>query len=418
MPNILSDRIIAYFQPILSADTKDVYGYEVLGRYIDDDGKVKSLRPFFSNPDISHEEALKMDRIVRTYALQKYAEEKRGEYLFINIRLAWLVSYAEKPEEMITLQLAEKFGITPEKLVIEITEEEFNANEEYIRSIIHYKKIGCRIALDDYGKRASNIDRLAKIQPDIIKINMDYIHKSEESSYYQEYLRYIAAFAETVGIEVLYEGVETQRQLDMCISSKGRYYQGFLIGLPQPSMRDSLIQRSVFSASIEDAYNALQKRVISAESLRNSLDVQVERFLLENPFDSEKTNSDVYLMKLFRELPGLKRIYLCGRQGVQLSDNIERQSEDIVCRNYRNKNWAWRGYFHETITAFAMGRKSCLSNLYRDFTTKEQMFTYCYAIKDNLLLFVDITGISAIKTADTAASGDIKTPPVTRTRKG
>jgi len=390
-PNILSDRIIAYFQPILSADTKDIYAYEILGRYVDNDGNVKSLGPFFANPETSHEEALKMDRIVKRYAFKKYTEEKRGEYLFVNIRLAWLSPYVENPEEMITLQLVKEFGIAPEKLVIEITEEEFNASEEYIRAIVHYKRMGCRIALDDYGKSASNIDRLAKLQPDIIKINIDYIHNSEHSYHYREYLRSLATFADAVGIEVLYEGVETRRQLDICVSSKGRYYQGYLIAVPQPSMRDAVVNQSLLPESIVTSYLAIQKMTVDTESLKNSFDAYVERFLLENPFDGEKANNDPYLMKLFYELPGVKRVYLCNCKGVQFSNNIERQSSDIICRDCKDKNWAWRGFFHETTKAFARGRKSCLSNPYRDFTTKEQIFTYCYAISDDVFLFADIT---------------------------
>jgi len=395
MHDLSSDRIIAYFQPILSADTNDVYAYEVLGRYIDDDGTVQSLGPFFSDPDVSHEEALKVDRIVKKYAFEKYAQEKRNEYLFINIRLAWLSPYAKNPEEMMTLQLAKEFGIDPEKLVIEITEEEFNASEEYIRAIVHYKKIGCHIALDDYGKSASNIDRLAKLKPDIIKINIDYIHNSEKSYHYREYLRSLAVFADSVGIEVLYEGVETERQLEICISSKGRFYQGFLFAAPHASMSDPYINISVFSSLVENAYTEIQTKTASAESLRNSLDIQIDHFLLENPFDNEKINNDEYLIKLFRELPGVIRIYLCDRKGVQLSNNIERQSAgfqsgDIVCRDYKNKNWAWRGYFHEIIKAFVRGRKSCLSNPYRDFSTKEKMCTYSYAINNDVFLLVDI----------------------------
>jgi EAL domain-containing protein (putative c-di-GMP-specific phosphodiesterase class I) len=241
--NLTQERIIAYFQPILSADTKDVYAYEVLGRYAADDGVIKSLGPFFAAPDISHQEALRLDRIVRRYGIKKYAEEKRGEFLFINIRLAWLPAFAEHPEEMITLQLAKEFDISPEKLVIEITEEEYNASEEYLRAIIHYKRAGCRIALDDYGKNASNIDRLAELQPDIIKINMDYIHNCEKSFHYREYLRALASFADAVGIEVLYEGIETPRQFEFCESLNGNYYQGFFFALPQPSMNEAVISK-------------------------------------------------------------------------------------------------------------------------------------------------------------------------------
>ncbi|WP_461245974.1 EAL domain-containing protein [Treponema sp. R6D11] len=388
--NFSEDNVIAYFQPILSADSNDVYAFEVLGRYIDENGKVNSLGPFFNNPDTSPEEALKVDRIVRRYAMKKYAEEKRTEYLFINIRLAWLLPYVENPEDMKTLKLAKEFGIPNEKLVIEITEEDFNASEEYLRAIVHYKKAGCRIALDDYGKEASNIDRLAKLQPDIIKINIDYIHNSETSYHYREYLHAIAAFADSVGIEVLHEGVETERQLDICISSKGRFYQGFLLALPQPSMIDPDVNKFVFSALIATAYSAIQTKVTEAETLKNSIDVMVERFFKENPFSYEKIINNEYLTKLFRALPEVIRIYLCNRKGVQLSNNIEKQEEKVVCREFKNKNWAWRGYFHEIIKAFIRGRRSCLTNPYRDFTTKEKICTYCYAINDDVFLLADI----------------------------
>ncbi|MDR2952595.1 MAG: EAL domain-containing protein [Treponema sp.] len=383
------NKISAYFQPILSADTKEVYAYEVLGRY-EDEGMARSLGPFFADPGVSHGEALMVDRIVKRDAIKKYAEEKRFEYLFINVRLAWLLPYAENPEEMVTLQLLKEFGIAPEKVVIEITEEEFNASEEYIRAIIHYKKIGCRIALDDYGKKASNIDRLAKIQPDIIKINIDYIHNSEQSYHYREYLRSISSFADSVGIEVLYEGVETERQLEICISAKGRYFQGFLIAVPQPSMSRVAANWPVFTASIKTAYQALQNKALDSENVRRSLDVQVEHFLLDNPLNSGNISDNAYLAKLLPELPQVKRIYLCSRQGIQLSNNIERQSEAIISRDYKNKNWAWRGYFHEAVKSFAAGGKSFLSSAYRDFTTKERMFTYCFAAGDDIILFADI----------------------------
>jgi EAL domain-containing protein (putative c-di-GMP-specific phosphodiesterase class I) len=234
-----SDNTIAYFQPILSVNKNSIYSFEVLGRFIDKDGTVKSLGPFFSDVNTSHEEALRVDRMVRRYAMKKYAEEKRSEYLFINIRLAWLDNYINRPEELPTLQWAHEFGINPDRIVIEITEEEFNIDEAHINVASYYKKAGCRIALDDYGKNDSNIDRIALLQPDIIKINIDYIHKSEKSHIYREYLKFLSAFAESVGIDVLYEGIETRQQLDICMSSKGKLYQGYLLAVPQASMKNA-----------------------------------------------------------------------------------------------------------------------------------------------------------------------------------
>jgi len=394
--NIPPEKVVAYFQPIFSADSKTVYSYEILGRYIDDEGAVHSLGPFFNDLNTTNEEALQVDRLVRRYALKKYAEEKRSEYLFINIRLAWLMQFTDRPDLMLTLKWAEEFGIALEKLVIEITEEEFNASDAYIRAILHYKGVGCRIALDDYGKSASDIERLAEIKPDIIKINMEYIHSSEKSYHYREYLRSVADFAESVGIEVLYEGVETREQLDICLALKGRFYQGFLIARPHPSMREAVINETIFSESIKNLYTVLQDKIAQTEALRKSLDTQIENFLAKNPFDTGKKDYDLYLAKLCEELSNIRLVYLCDNHGNQLTSNIVLHSKNIAIRKnelltmYKNKNWVWRGYFYETLKSVATGKKSCLSDTYHDFSTKDKVRTYSYAISDDIFLFVDI----------------------------
>jgi len=384
------DNVFAFFQPILSADSYSVYSYEVLGRFLDSDGTVKSLGPFFSDPNTTNEEALKIDRIVRRYAMKKYVEEKRTEYLFINIRLAWLEKFADKPEEMPTILLTKEFGITPDKIVIEITEEEFNASDEDINVLKYYRNSGFRIALDDYGKNASNIDRLAQLNPDIIKINIDYIHKSQKSYHYREYLKALSNFANAVGIEVLYEGVETQQQLDICMSSNGRFYQGFLIAPPQASMQDAVVNQHVFSSSTENAYNVLHKKIVYANTLKASLDSKIESFLLENPSFYEKEDIDACLEKLCRELPEVVRIYLCNEHGEQTTCNFEWHSGNVAYRDNRGKNWAWRRFFQEALETFIAGKKSCLSAVYRDFTTKERIFTYFYVFADGVFFFADI----------------------------
>jgi len=394
MMNFSSDNIIAYFQPILSADSNAIYSYEVLGRYVDNDGTIRSLGPFFSDENTTHEEALRIDRIVRRYAMKKYVEEKRNEYLFINIRLAWLDDYIDKPERLPTIQWANEFGITADRIVIEITEEEFIASDAHINVLSYYKNAGFRIALDDYGKNASNIDRLAQIQPDIIKINIDYIHKSEKSYHYREYLKSLSAYAEAVGIEVLYEGIETQQQLDICMSSRGRFYQGFLFAYPQASMSNTIINRNVFSTSTEKVYNILSKKIMQTDLLKCYLDSKVGYFLIENPLFYVKEDAYAYLIKLYGELPEMIRIYLCNKHGEQITHNFEWHSDSVTLCDYRGKNWAWRRFFSEAMEAHIAGRKSCLSSAYRDFHTKTRIFTYFYALDNDIFLFADIKRIT------------------------
>jgi len=390
--NMASKKIIPYFQPIIAADTNEIYSYEVLGRYIDDNGAVQSLGDFFSNDNVFSEDVLHVDRIVRKNALAQYAREGSGKYLFINIRLEWIAKYSDRPEEMPTIVWAREFGVDFSRLVIEITEEEFYADDEMlIKLMSYYKKIGCRIAVDDFGKQASNIDRLAMLSPDILKVNMSYIHRSEESYHYQEYLKSITSFAERVGIEVLYEGVETQKQLDICIDSKGRYFQGFLLARPQASTLNPVVNFDVLSSTSFRSIMALHDKAECVNAQRKFWDIRVERFLTENRFNIFFDDISDYFSKLLLETADFaKRIYLCNRRGEQLSYNIEMDSGNIKWSDYRRRNWAWRGYFQEAIIMIDAGMKSHLSGVYRDATTKEVISTYTYAINTDLYLFIDI----------------------------
>jgi len=64
--NFTPEKITPYFQPILSADSKSVYSYEILGRYIDDNGAVQSLGNFFNDDNTTNEDALRIDRHIRS----------------------------------------------------------------------------------------------------------------------------------------------------------------------------------------------------------------------------------------------------------------------------------------------------------------------------------------------------------------
>jgi hypothetical protein len=181
---------------------------------------------------------------------------------------------------------------------------------------------------------------------------------------------------------------------------KGRFYQGFLIARPQPSMGNAVVNEAVFSESIENLYLVLQDKITKTEALRKFLDAQIERFLAENPFDCEKRlrekNYDAYLAKLCLGLSNARLVYLCDFHGNQLTYNIVPHSENLAFRDserlamYKNKNWVWRGYFYEALKSVAIGKKSCISSVYHDFSTKDKVRTYSYAISDDVFLFVDI----------------------------
>jgi EAL domain-containing protein (putative c-di-GMP-specific phosphodiesterase class I) len=383
-------KIFPYFQPILSADTGEIYSYEALGRYSGKDGQVYSLGSFFENSATTNEEALPVDRQIRRLAMEQFSRESNNELLFINIRLEWLTGFSTRPENMPTLAWAKELNIPPEKLVIEITEEEFNDDSQLYREVLqYYKESGCKIAIDDYGKGASNIDRLAQIRPDIMKIDMDYVHRAENSFHHYEYLKSIAVFAESVGIEVLYEGIETKRQLEICMDSQGKYYQGFLLSRPLPSIAAARADQALFSEIFNNVITKFKRKVTDTNRLRDIFEAKIKEYILDRPMQA--SGVDRYLEALLQQLPEtVKRIFLCTRQGVQISHNIERKDGGVKLLDFRRKNWAWRGYYQKALAVFESGRKSCITDTYRDATTKELILTFSYLDFFDHFLFVDI----------------------------
>ncbi|MDR3122723.1 MAG: EAL domain-containing protein [Treponema sp.] len=386
-----SRTIFPYFQPIVSADTGKIYSYEALGRYSGEDGQVCSLGSFFEDAATTHEDALRVDRRIRRLAMEQFARESSGELLFINIRLQWISHYVNDLKNLPTLAWAKELAVAPEQLVIEITEDEFNGGDEsYLNVLRYYKENGCKIAIDDYGKGASNIDRLAQIRPDIMKIDMDCVHRAEDSFHHHEYLKSIAIFAESVGIEVLYEGIETRRQLEICLDSQGKYYQGYLLSRPGPSIAAMRADRALFSEIFESVITKFKKKVIDSNHLRDWLETNLNRYIAEHP-PAEAADMDDYLAALLRTLPKtVKRIFLCNWQGAQISYNVERRERGIKFLDYRGKNWAWRGYYQKALAVHESGRRSCITDLYRDMITKELIFTFSYLDFLDSLLFIDI----------------------------
>lgn len=398
------ESVMPYFQPILAADTGDVYAYEVLGRY-KEGSKVCSLGAFFASA--KSDEALEVDRAVRRRAMREfsqfsqYTEDEGGmeKYLFLNIRLNWIARYADKPEELPTLKWAKEFGIDFRKIVIEITEEDFLYKDESFEKVIaYYKDIGCRIAIDDFGVAASKIDRLSQILPDIIKIDMSYVHQSEVSLHYREYLKSLTSFAEKVGIEVLYEGIETSKQLDNCVSAGGRFYQGFLLAKPQPSMVDAIVNQDLLVASINSYVDNLRENLDQLNKNCELWDARIETFIRRkgSVFEADKIDRSILEIGIWLDTL-VKRIYICDSHGNQLSSNIEVNTRSIDMRDLRGSNWGWRGFFQEAMAALNKGANSYMTNTYRDVSGKEKIQTFIYRIHADMYLFIDITSVPLVK---------------------
>ncbi|ADI02875.1 EAL domain-containing protein [Syntrophothermus lipocalidus] len=384
------DDVFPFFQPVLAADTCDVWGYEVLGRVSTPHGP-KSLGPFFHDPTVPAREKLEVDRLIREKALKVLMQAGPTRFtLLLNIQPQWLLPFLDNRERFLTLQYIESFRIDPEKIVIEISETEFSGDMEQLALLVDkYRQAGCRIAIDDVGCRLSNFDRIAALKPDILKVDTRLALASGYDQTAQNVLDILGFFAAKAGIDVVMEGVETAEVLRTGLKAGFRYYQGFLLGSPGPRPSICPNIRTLMRRELEQFADQETARRKSQFTVMERLETVVRMYSLS----TTPSELESILIDAVYDLPvNCYRVYVCDRMGYQITPNFTRddRGEWKVDTSYRRRNWAWRPYFYPTVTLCRYFGRGVVSDQYLDLESRRATQTACFPLKNDLFLFVDV----------------------------
>lgn len=131
-------------------------------------------------------------------------------------------------------QIAEKFVFDRSKLIIEITEDATESNEDMaFCNIAECKKMGFSIALDDMGDGYTSFTNLSDYPIDIIKIDKRIV-KNVETSNGKALLEGMIALGHSMNMKVLCEGVETERQNNLICLTDCDLIQGYYYTRPIP----------------------------------------------------------------------------------------------------------------------------------------------------------------------------------------
>lgn len=133
------------------------------------------------------------------------------------------------------IRLFKRYHISPQAVILEITEEQaFSNAESSMYNIEQLHKFGFRIAIDDFGTGYANYERLKRLQADIIKIDGVFVKDIVTNTLDAMIVRSITDLAKAKSLSVVAEFVETQQQQVLLHKLGVQYLQGYLIGRPQP----------------------------------------------------------------------------------------------------------------------------------------------------------------------------------------
>ncbi|MCK5336335.1 MAG: EAL domain-containing protein [Gammaproteobacteria bacterium] len=154
----------------------------------------------------------------------------RGAKVSINLSAlqCGVVKYSEKIKSYITAA-----EVDPALIEFEITESvlinDFSKTEAFLTSI---NQLGCTIALDDFGTGYTSFSYLAKLPIDVIKIDRSLISDIDTQKSLQDIVKAIVTMCHSLDIENVFEGVETETELDMVRQLNAKIIQGYYFSKP------------------------------------------------------------------------------------------------------------------------------------------------------------------------------------------
>lgn len=233
-PALQKGEFVMYLQPQVNRDGA-AKGAEALVRWAHPSRGILTPYAFI---DILENAGLiyKLDLYIWEKAAQKLAEWKEKGYgsYHISVNISTKDFYIIDIYETFT-GLINKYGIAASNLHLEITETTLMTDFEKNMNIIHkLQGVGFRVEIDDFGSGYSSLNMLKDISADVLKIDMGFLRKSENEVKGQDILESIITLAGKIGMDVITEGVETKKQLDMLTMMGCHEFQGYYFSKPVP----------------------------------------------------------------------------------------------------------------------------------------------------------------------------------------
>ena len=218
------------FQPIVNIHTGHTFGYEALLRGIEATGfgSVADLLDAAADDGLlARVEVLLQDRAMAAFARIDHAA---GCKLFSNLD-SRAIGHPEFGAEVV-VALADRHGLAHEAICIELSELERPIDPEDSAGFEGFRARHIGLAIDDFGRGSSGLERLYQHRPDYIKIDRLFIAGVAEDRRKRLILASSIRLAQSLGIGTVAEGVETEAEYRVCRELGCGLLQGYLVARP------------------------------------------------------------------------------------------------------------------------------------------------------------------------------------------
>ncbi|MGE4319805.1 MAG: EAL domain-containing protein [Deferribacterales bacterium] len=226
------ERVLCYYQPIVEIATKKIIGFEVLCRWTDFDGSVVTPDRFL--PFVK--ELGRTAEFTEIVINKTYAELDDLIRRHKDMKMSFNIFPTDFDADIIDGMLRKYRLRFPESVVnLELTEDELIEIESVSECTDRLRSLGYRVSIDDFGTGYSSLSYLREIKVDFIKVDRSFVKEIQHGAIKANLIPNIAAIADSLGCQVIAEGIEFQEQIDYLSSFNVVYGQGYLFSRPCPA---------------------------------------------------------------------------------------------------------------------------------------------------------------------------------------
>lgn len=230
---IENKRIIAFYQPKISAAGQKLVGAEALARIIDEDGSMLSPYQF-----VSQLEQTSLICDLDLYILEQVHRDmtewkKQGMQLIpVSVNLSRVDFYDDMFLDKLRT-IVGRYMIDAKYIIFEVTETMFFDDLDYmIEKVNQIKSLGYRVSLDDFGSGYSSLSMVSKLPVDEIKFDRSFVRNSIDTD---KGIKIISGLIDTIkGVEldIIGEGIENADEERIMQDCGCDVIQGYVYDMP------------------------------------------------------------------------------------------------------------------------------------------------------------------------------------------
>lgn len=231
---LANDEVAIFYQPQYEVATGTMIGVEALLRW-----QHPELGLLGAGPLVTAARAARMERELTEHAHRVALAEIAGWPRALGkLRVSLNITAADLGDP----DFADRFaamvkatGVDPDRLTLELTEQAMLSDPASAAAqLAQIRALGCAIAIDDFGTGYSSLSLLAQLPIDYLKIDNGFTRTIDGSDRDRIVVRAIVDLARALGLLVVAEGVENERQLERLRELGVATWQGFLKSGPVP----------------------------------------------------------------------------------------------------------------------------------------------------------------------------------------